>query len=68
MWTVLFRLKPGVTQEQLANWARTAKAMVGKIPGMFPPPRSPDQIRNGKNAHAIMLYGTYLRYGMYIPC
>ncbi|KAL2221010.1 hypothetical protein M432DRAFT_604776 [Thermoascus aurantiacus ATCC 26904] len=32
---VLFRLKPGVTQEQLANWARTAKAMVGKIPGLI---------------------------------
>lgn len=45
MWTVLFRLKPGVTQEQLANWASTAKAMVGKIPGMFPPPNRDPQIR-----------------------
>ncbi|KAL1997407.1 hypothetical protein VTN49DRAFT_847 [Thermomyces lanuginosus] len=31
---VLFRLKEGVTQEQLAAWSAKAKAMVGKIPGL----------------------------------
>lgn len=33
---VLFRLKPGVTQAQLAHWSQMSKAMVGKIPGMSP--------------------------------
>ncbi|KAJ5937830.1 Dimeric alpha-beta barrel [Penicillium verhagenii] len=31
---VLFRLKAGVTQSQIDTWAQTAKAMVGKIPGL----------------------------------
>ncbi|KAL1988905.1 hypothetical protein VTN96DRAFT_6894 [Rasamsonia emersonii] len=31
---VLFRLKPGVTQAQLAHWSQMSKAMVGKIPGL----------------------------------
>ncbi|KAH8698388.1 stress responsive A/B barrel domain protein [Talaromyces proteolyticus] len=31
---VLFRLKPGVTQSQITNWAQIAKDMVGKIPGL----------------------------------
>lgn len=30
---VLFRLKPNVTQSQIAVWSQTAKEMVGKIPG-----------------------------------
>ncbi|KAL2006369.1 hypothetical protein VTN00DRAFT_10023 [Thermoascus crustaceus] len=32
---VLFKLKPGVTQEQLAKWQKTSRAMVGKIPGLI---------------------------------
>ncbi|KAJ9297290.1 hypothetical protein DTO271G3_4583 [Paecilomyces variotii] len=32
---VLFRLKPGVTSEQLANWSAISRAMVGKIPGLI---------------------------------
>jgi len=32
---VLFRLKEGVTQEQLDTWAEVAKGMVGKIPGLI---------------------------------
>ncbi|KAL2000380.1 hypothetical protein VTN02DRAFT_3190 [Thermoascus thermophilus] len=32
---VLFKLKPGVNQEQLARWQTTARAMVGKIPGLI---------------------------------
>ncbi|KAH1301969.1 hypothetical protein KXW98_008418 [Aspergillus fumigatus] len=31
---VLFRLKPGVTQDQLTNWVTVAESMVGKIPGL----------------------------------
>ncbi|GAQ10692.1 hypothetical protein ALT_8013 [Aspergillus lentulus] len=31
---VLFRLKPGVTQAQLANWVTVAESMVGRIPGL----------------------------------
>ncbi|EAW07574.1 uncharacterized protein ACLA_022880 [Aspergillus clavatus NRRL 1] len=31
---VLFRLKPGVTQAQIANWGAIAESMVGKIPGL----------------------------------
>lgn len=31
---VLFRLKPGVTQDQLINWVTVAESMVGKIPGL----------------------------------
>ncbi|GIJ83777.1 hypothetical protein Asppvi_002607 [Aspergillus pseudoviridinutans] len=31
---VLVRLKPGVTQAQLANWATVAESMVGRIPGL----------------------------------
>lgn len=31
--TVLFRLKEGVTQAQLATWSQMARDMVGKIPG-----------------------------------
>ncbi|GFF30026.1 hypothetical protein IFM46972_02799 [Aspergillus udagawae] len=32
---VLFRLKPGVTQAQVANWATVAESMVGRIPGLI---------------------------------
>lgn len=32
---VLFRLKPGVTQAQLANWGTVAESMVGRIPGLI---------------------------------
>jgi hypothetical protein len=31
--TVLFRLKPDVSQSQIAILTKTAKEMVGKIPG-----------------------------------
>ncbi|EXJ77573.1 hypothetical protein A1O3_09800, partial [Capronia epimyces CBS 606.96] len=33
--TVLFKLKPGVTPAQLADWTTSAKAMVGQIPGLI---------------------------------
>lgn len=36
--TVLFRLKQGVSQAQLATWSQLATDMVGKIPGQFPSP------------------------------
>jgi hypothetical protein len=32
---VLFKLKPGVTPTQVAEWTTLAKAMVGKIPGLI---------------------------------
>ncbi|KAL7893504.1 hypothetical protein HDV63DRAFT_408382 [Trichoderma sp. SZMC 28014] len=31
---VLLKLKPGVTAEQVENWAKLAYAMVGKVPGL----------------------------------
>ncbi|KAJ5950393.1 Dimeric alpha-beta barrel [Penicillium vulpinum] len=32
---VLFRLKPGVTPEQIATWKEKSHGMVGKIPGLL---------------------------------
>ncbi|KAK5044928.1 hypothetical protein LTR84_010300 [Exophiala bonariae] len=31
---VLFKLKPGVTEDQLSTWTKDAKALVGQIPGL----------------------------------
>ena len=33
--TVLFKLKPGVSQEQIDGFCEAGKQMVGKIPGML---------------------------------
>lgn len=33
MQLVLFKVKPGVTPAQLAEWSAKGAAMVGKIPG-----------------------------------
>lgn len=32
---VLFKLKPGVTEDLLSEWTEEAKAMVGQIPGLL---------------------------------